>query len=117
LRPALTESLAKEPTNMTKTQLIQELEKSGEMPPRDAEVAVEAVFDSILQWLRMCPETPVTIRGFGSFSIRPHPLRPRRGQSQSDLMLTHFKPSPALKDRVNRPQVDPAQETPRGLES
>jgi nucleoid DNA-binding protein len=98
---------------MTKAQLIQELEKSGKMTHRDAEVAVEAAFDSILQWLRMRPETSVTIRGFGSFSIRPHPLRPRPGQPLSDLMLTHFKPSPALKDRVNRL----VQETRCGLES
>ena len=54
---------------MTKAELIEEVSRAVEMTPRDSEVIVEAIFNSVVRALRAGDK--IEIRGFGSFRHAP----------------------------------------------
>jgi len=98
---------------MTKADLIEEVSRVVEMTRKEAEVIVEAIFDSIVRALRSGDK--IEIRGFGSFRTRQRQSRvgrnPKTG-SRVDVpakKIPYFKPSKELKDVVNH--------SPAGAES
>jgi Bacterial DNA-binding protein len=59
--------------NMTKADLIEEVSRDVEMTRKEAEVIVEAIFDSVIRSLRGGDK--IEIRGFGSFRTRQRQAR------------------------------------------
>ena len=92
---------------MTKADLIEEVSRVVEMTRKDAEVIVEAIFDSVVRSLRTGDK--IEIRGFGSFRTRQR--QPRVGRNPKtgtrvevpSKRIPYFKPSKELKDLVNGP--------------
>ncbi len=92
---------------MTKADLIEEVSRVVDMTRKDAEVIVEAIFDSIVRALRSGDK--IEIRGFGSFRTRQR--QPRIGRNPKTgtrvevpaKKIPYFKPSKELKDVVNHP--------------
>jgi integration host factor subunit beta len=90
---------------MTKADLIEEVSRVVEMTRKEAEVIVEAIFDSIVRALRSGDK--IEIRGFGSFRTRQR--QPRVGRNPKTgarvevpaKKIPYFKPSKELKDIVN----------------
>src|SRR6476659_9736080 len=110
---------------MTKADLIEEVSRVVEMTRKEAEVIVEAIFDSIVRALRGGDK--IEIRGFGSFRTRQR--QPRIGRNPKTgarvevpaKKIPYFKPSKELKDVVINsttpslpPQAPPAPEPPPG---
>jgi integration host factor subunit beta len=62
---------------MTKADLIEEVSRAIEMPRKDSEVVVDAIFGSIARALRGADK--VEIRGFGVFRTRQR--QPRTGRN------------------------------------
>jgi len=99
---------------MTKADLIEEVSRVVEMTRKEAEVIVEAIFDSIVRSLRGGDK--IEIRGFGSFRTRQR--QPRVGRNPKTgarvevpaKKIPYFKPSKDLKDLVNNTPA--AQESP-----
>ncbi len=97
---------------MTKADLIEEVSRVVEMTRKEAEVIVEAIFDSIVRSLRGGDK--IEIRGFGSFRTRQR--QPRVGRNPKTgarvevpaKKIPYFKPSKELKDIVNSPAATPA---------
>src|SRR4029079_15183415 len=91
--------------NMTKADLIEAVSRVVEMTRKEAEVIVEAIFDSIVRSLRGGDK--IEIRGFGSFRTRQR--QPRVGRNPKTgarvdvpaKKIPYFKPSKELKDLVN----------------
>jgi integration host factor subunit beta len=105
---------------MTKADLIEEVSRVVEMTRKEAEVIVEAIFDSIVRALRSGDK--IEIRGFGSFRTRQRQPRVGRNPKTGTRVevpakkIPYFKPSKELKDVVNHsnhaePPASPA-ETP-----
>src|SRR5207247_10655909 len=103
---------------MTKADLIEEVSRVVEMTREEAEVIVEAIFDSIVRALRSGDK--IEIRGFGSFRTRQR--QPRVGRNPKTgarvdvpaKKIPYFKPSKELKDIVNTsatPAPAPAVQT------
>lgn len=98
---------------MTKADLIEEVSRVVEMTRKEAEVIVEAIFDSIVRALRSGDK--IEIRGFGSFRTRQRLSRvgwnPKTGTRVEvpAKKIPYFKPSKELKDVVNR---TPLSESP-----
>ena len=90
---------------MTKADLIEEVSRVVEMTRKEAEVIVEAIFDSIVRSLRGGDK--IEIRGFGSFRTRQRKPRVGRNPKTGDRVevpakkIPFFKPSKELKDLVN----------------
>ena len=92
---------------MTKADLIEEVSRVVDMTRKEAEVIVEAIFDSIVRALRTGDK--IEIRGFGSFRTRQR--QPRIGRNPKTgtrvevpaKRIPYFKPSKELKDVVNHP--------------
>ena len=90
---------------MTKADLIEEVSRMVEMTRKESEVIVEAIFDSIVRYLRTGDK--IEIRGFGSFRTRQR--QPRIGRNPKTgarvevpaKKIPYFKPSKELKDVVN----------------
>jgi len=90
---------------MTKEDLIEEVSRVVEMTRKEAEVIVEAIFDSIVRSLRGGDK--IEIRGFGSFRTRQR--QPRVGRNPKTgarvevpaKKIPYFKPSKELKDIAN----------------
>jgi len=90
---------------MTKADLIEEVSRVTELTRKDAEVIVEAIFDSVVRSLREGDK--IEIRGFGSFRTRQR--QPRVGRNPKTgfrvevpaKRIPFFKPSKELKDLVN----------------
>jgi integration host factor subunit beta len=106
---------------MTKADLVEEVTKVTELPRKESEMAVETIFESIIQALKQSDK--IEIRGFGSFRTRQRRGRigrnPKTG-AKVDVppkKIPFFKPSKELKDFVNtaRPtEASPAAaDTPR----
>jgi integration host factor subunit beta len=106
---------------MTKADLIEEVSRVVEMTRKDAEVIVEAIFDSIVRALRSGDK--IEIRGFGSFRTRQRQPRVGRNPKTGTRVevpakkIPYFKPSKELKDVVNGmrtlsppPVPEPAEE-------
>ena len=92
---------------MTKADLIEEVSRVVEMTRKEAEVIVEAIFDSIVRALRSGDK--IEIRGFGSFRTRQRQPRVGRNPKTGTRVevpakkIPYFKPSKELKDVVNGP--------------
>jgi integration host factor subunit beta len=90
---------------MTKADLIEEVSRVVEMPPKESQAIVDAIFDSIVRSLG--GEDKVEIRGFGSFRTRQRQSRVGRNPKTGARVevpakkIHFFKPSKELKDVVN----------------
>ena len=90
---------------MNKTQLIDVVAKATEMKKKDAEVAVEAVFDAIVEAL--ADGDKVQIIGFGTFEKKHRDARVGRNPATGEAMkfaasnTPVFKAGKAFKDKVN----------------
>ena len=106
---------------MTKADLIEEVSRVVEMTRKEAEVIVEAIFDSIVRALRSGDK--IEIRGFGSFRTRQRQPRVGRNPKTGTRVevpakkIPYFKPSKELKDVVNHsnhtisPEAEPSAPT------
>ena len=91
---------------MNKAQLISALVNTAKLSRRDADIAVNSVFDIIIDQLRQGEK--VQIVGFGCFDVRERPARkgrnPMTGES-IDIEATRsvaFKPGKSLKDAMEQ---------------
>ncbi len=90
---------------MTKSQLITLIAQQLKLSRKDAESAVEAVFDSIAHSLETGRR--VELRGFGSFGLKERRERagrnPKTGESVAveAKRILFFKAGKALKERVD----------------
>jgi integration host factor subunit beta len=102
-------------STMTKADLIEEVSRVVEMPPKESQVIVDAIFDSIVRSLGGGDK--VEIRGFGSFRTRQRQSRVGRNPKTGTPVevpakkIHYFKPSKELKDMVNA-GGKPAEVTP-----
>src|SRR6202049_2691384 len=100
---------------MTKADLIEEVSRVVEMTRKEAEVIVEAIFDSVVRSLRGGDK--IEIRGFGSFRTRQRNARVGRNPKTGARVdvpakkIPFFKPSKELKDLING-GGQPAETTP-----
>jgi len=101
-------------STMTKADLVEEVARVTELPPKESEVVVETIFESIIQALQA--NDKIEIRGFGSFRTRQRRGRIGRNPKTGARVevppkrIPFFKPSKELKDFVNgvRPSEAPA---------
>ncbi|MBF0585070.1 MAG: integration host factor subunit beta [Magnetococcales bacterium] len=90
---------------MTKSQLTTLVAQQLKLPRKDAESAVNAVFDSIAHSLESGRR--VELRGFGSFGLKERQPRtgrnPRNGEQVSveAKRVLFFKTGKALRERVD----------------
>jgi integration host factor subunit beta len=104
---------------MTKADLVGEVERVAELSRKEAEAAVETIFDSIITALQA--DDKIEIRGFGSFRTRERRGRTGRNPKTGAKVdvpakkIPFFKPSKELKDYVNNPQA--AGSTASGAQS
>ena len=98
---------------MTKSDLIEEVSRTGSLTRKDSEVIVETIFDSIVESLRAGDK--IEIRGFGSFRTRQREARMGRNPKTGEQVavparkIPFFKPSKELRDGINgSPQARPA---------
>ena len=86
---------------MNKAQLIQALAGKCRLTRKDADLAVNAVFDLIIEELEK-----VQIVGFGCFDVRERPARKGRNPMTGETIeieasrSVSFKPGKALKDAM-----------------
>lgn len=91
---------------MNKTELVNAVAEQAEIPKKDAEKAVKAVFDSIAGAL--VEGDKVQLIGFGTFETRERQARvgrnPKTGEDMPIAASTVpcFKAGKALKDSVNK---------------
>ena len=89
---------------MNKAQLISTLASTTNLTRRDADVAVNSIFNLIIEQLRQGDK--VQIVGFGSFEVKARPARtarnPRTGETMEIAASKNptFKAGKALKDAV-----------------
>jgi integration host factor subunit beta len=90
---------------MTRANLTEEVCQAVEIPRKESEVIVCAMFDSIVRALRSGDK--VEIRGFGSFHTRPRRARIARNPKTGARVevppkrIPFFKPSKELRELVN----------------
>ncbi|MDQ3563266.1 MAG: HU family DNA-binding protein [Pseudomonadota bacterium] len=90
---------------MNKTDLIDVVAESADLPKASAGRAVDAMVDAITKALKKNDE--VTLVGFGTFSVRKRAARagrnPRTGETIkiAASKVPAFKPGKGLKDAVN----------------
>lgn len=91
---------------MNKTELISSVAEKAEFTKKDAEKAVNAIFQSIEEALAKGDK--VQLVGFGTFEVRKRASRtgrnPRTGEEINipEMLVPAFKPGKALKDAVNK---------------
>ena len=91
---------------MNKAQLISALVNTQKLSRRDADVAVNSIFDIIIEELRKGEK--VQIVGFGCFDVRERPARKGRNPMTGeaiDIEATRsvaFKPGKSLKDAMDQ---------------
>ena len=91
---------------MNKKELIEAVYAKAEMTKKEAEAAVNATLDAIIEGL--AKEGKVIIPGFGSFEVRSKTARegrnPRTGEKIkiSAKRAPAFKPGKAMKDAVEK---------------
>jgi len=101
---------------VTKADLIEEVTRVTELPRKDSETIVEAIFDSIIAALQ--GDDKIEIRGFGSFRTRQRRGRtgrnPKTGAKVSvpPKKIPYFKPSKELKDFVNGSSAETGSSSP-----
>ena len=90
---------------MNKAQLISALTNTAKLSRRDADVAVNSIFDIIIDQLRQGEK--VQIVGFGCFDVRERPARKGRNPMTGEAIEIEatrsvaFKPGKSLKDAMN----------------
>ena len=93
-------------SQMTRADLTEEVYQAIEMPRKESDIVVCAIFDSIVRALRSGDK--VEIRGFGSFHTRQRRARigrnPRTGARVEvpPKKIPFFKPSKEVREIVNR---------------
>jgi integration host factor subunit beta len=91
---------------MTKAELIDKVLTAADLNKKEAEAAVEAFFDSIIQSLR--DGEKIELRGFGSFRLRSRGARIGRNPKTGEKVnvpakrIPYFKPGKELKELINR---------------
>ena len=91
---------------MNKKELIEAVYGKGDITKKEAEFAVNATLDSIIEGLKK--EGKVIIPGFGSFEVRSKTARegrnPRTGEKIkiAAKRAPAFKPGKAMKDAVEK---------------
>lgn len=91
---------------MTKAELIEKVLTAAGLNKKEAEAAVEAFFDSIIQSLRGGEK--IELRGFGSFRLRSRGARVGRNPKTGEKVqvpakrIPYFKPGKELKELINR---------------
>ena len=89
---------------MNKVQLVEAVAAAGKLTKKDAEVAVKAVTDSIVEALKNGEK--VQLVGFGTFEVRERGARAGRNPKTGATIqiaaskLPTFKAAKALKDAV-----------------
>ncbi len=90
---------------MTKSELIEAVIESGDYPRRHVEVAVNAMFDTMVRAL--VNGERIEIRGFGNFTVRHYDAyvgrNPKSGESVRvpEKRMPFFKTGKDLRDRIN----------------
>lgn len=90
---------------MNKTELAAIIAEKAELTKKDAEAALNAIMDSVKEALAKGDK--VSLVGFGTFEVRERAARegknPRTGEKLTIVAckVPAFKPSKALKDKVN----------------
>jgi integration host factor subunit beta len=90
---------------LKKADLVEEVVRVADLPPKESEAVVEAIFGSIISALQGGDR--IEIRGFGSFRTRQRSGRTGRNPKTGAKVevpskrIPFFKPSKELKDRVN----------------
>jgi DNA-binding protein HU-beta len=90
---------------MNKTDLIDVVAESADLPKASAGRAVDAMVNAITKALKKNDE--VTLVGFGTFSVRKRAARAGRNPRTGETIkigaskVPAFKPGKALKDAVN----------------
>ena len=90
---------------MNKADLVQAVATAADISKADSTRAIDAVLDSISDALKK--DDPVTLIGFGTFSVRARAARPGRNPRTKEVIeikaakVPSFKPGKALKDAVN----------------
>ncbi len=90
---------------MVKSELIQKLSESANIPPKIAEIAVNTIFDSMTDAL--VRGESIEVRGFGSFKVREYRGRtgnhPRTGTEIeiAPKRRPFFKVGKELRERIN----------------
>ena len=93
-----------EEIKMNKTELVAAVAAKAELSKKDAEAAVNAVFDSVKDALAECDN--VSLIGFGTFSVKTRAARtglnPRTKETIEipESKVPAFKAGSALKDAV-----------------
>ena len=95
---------------MTRADLTEEVRQAIEMPRKDSDIIVTAIFNSIVRALRSGDK--VEIRGFGSF--RTHQRRGRIARNPKTgarvevppKRIPFFRPSKELRELVESPNVN-----------
>lgn len=93
-----------ERTMANKTELIEKVAQATDLTKKDAQAAVEAVFDSITETLSK--EEKVQIIGFGTFEVRERAARKGRNPQTGEEIeipaskVPAFKAGKALKESV-----------------
>ena len=89
---------------MNKTELITAVAENGGISRKDAEAAVTAFTDTVVQELKKGDK--VQIVGFGTFETRTRPARTginpqtREQIEIPESVVPHFKPGKAFKDAI-----------------
>ena len=103
---------------MVKSELIQQLSEKANIQPKIAEIAVNTVFDAMVEAL--IQGEGIEIRGFGSFKVREYKGRtgnhPRTGSviTIEPKRRPFFKVGKELKDRINSQAAAQAPEASEG---
>lgn len=91
---------------MTKSELIERIANSQDhLPPKDVEMAVKMIIESMTQSL--VRDDRIEVRGFGSFCLHFREPRVGRNPKTGDSVeltgkyVPYFKPGKELRDRVN----------------
>lgn len=90
---------------MNKTDLIEQVAQTAELPRASAGRAVEAIFDAIANSLRNGEQ--VTLTGFGTFSVADRAARNGRNPQTGEVITIaaarkpRFKAGKGLKDALN----------------
>jgi integration host factor subunit beta len=91
---------------MIRADLTEQVSQAVEMPRKEADVVICAIFDSIVRALLSGDK--IEIRGFGSFHVRQRRARSGRNPKTGARVevppknIAFFKPSKELRELVNR---------------
>jgi integration host factor subunit beta len=90
---------------MTKSELIETIVAAGPFPRRQVEIAVNAMFDSMVE--NLVAGGRIEIRGFGNFTVRHYKSytgrNPKTGEQVKvpEKRMPFFKVGKDLRDRIN----------------